>query len=77
MRIRWTNRAVRDFTRIWDYIEQHSSAATARRVAHSIHERVDMLGKFPEFGRTGREPDTRELVFSGLPYVAIYRLRGE
>jgi len=35
------------------------------------------LENFPELGRTGRKPDTRELVFTGLPYLAIYRIRGE
>ena len=74
MRIRWTESAVRDFTTICDYIREHGSGETVRRVALSIHQRIDVLAKFPEFGRTGRHPDTRELVFAGLPYIAIYRL---
>jgi toxin ParE1/3/4 len=77
MRIRWTDPAVRDFTQICDYISEHGSAATSRSVALSIYEHVGILAKFPESGRTGRQPDTRELVFGGLPYVAVYRLRGE
>jgi toxin ParE1/3/4 len=75
MRIRWTDPAVRDFTQICDYINEHGSAATARRVALSIYDRISILTKFPESGRTGRQPETRELVFSGLPYLAIYRIR--
>jgi toxin ParE1/3/4 len=74
MIIRWTDAAVRDFTDICDYIEGHSSATAARRVALFIHDGIDLLAKFPEYGRTGRKPDTRELVFSGLPYLAIYRI---
>jgi toxin ParE1/3/4 len=74
MRIRWTDSAVHDFTHICDYIEKHGSAAAARRVALSIHDAIDLLAKFPEYGRTGRKPDTRELVFSGLPYLAVYRI---
>jgi plasmid stabilization system protein ParE len=50
MRIRWTDSAVRDFTDICDYIEAHSTGATARRVALSIHEGIDLLAKFPEYG---------------------------
>jgi len=46
----------------------------ARHVALSIHRRIDLLAEFPEYGRTGRKPDTRELVFSGLPYFAVYRI---
>ena len=75
MRIRWTDPAVRDFTHICDYIEEHGSAAAARHVALSIHAQIDLLAKFPEQGRTGRKPDTRELVFTGLPYLAVYRNR--
>lgn len=77
MRIRWTDAAVRDLTHICDYIETHGSAVTARRVAVSIYQRVGTLAEFPESGRTGRKPETRELIFSGLPYLAIYRIHGE
>jgi len=75
MRIRWSDPAIRDFTNICDYIEQKASADVARRVALVIYESIDVLSKFPESGRTGRKPETRELVVAGLPYVAIYRLR--
>lgn len=74
MQIRWTDPAVHDFTRICDYIQEHGSSATARRVALSIHRQLEVLVDFPECGKTGRKPDTRELVFSGLPYLAIYRI---
>jgi toxin ParE1/3/4 len=74
MRIRWTDPAVRDFTHICDYIEKHGSRVAARRVALFLHNGIDLLAKFPEYGRTGRKPDTRELVFSGLPYLAVYRV---
>jgi toxin ParE1/3/4 len=77
MRIRWTDSAVRDFTHICDYIEEHGSPATARQVALSIHRSVDMLADFPEYGRTGRKPNTRELVFTPLPYLAVYRLHND
>lgn len=77
MSIRWTDPAVHDFTQICDYIEEHGSAAIARRVALQIYESIGTLSRFPESGRTGRKPETRELVFPGLPYVAIYRIREE
>jgi len=77
MRLRWTDSAVRDLTHICDYIQKHRSGATARQVALSIHRQLDVLAQFPECGRTGRKLGTRELVFSGLPYLAVYRLDGE
>jgi toxin ParE1/3/4 len=77
MRIRWTDPAVHDFTQICDYIAEHAGAATAHRVAVSIYQSISQLTKFPESGRTGRQPETRELVFAGLPYIAVYRLRSD
>ena len=75
MRLRWTELASRDLTQICDYIEEHDSSATARRVSLAIVERLGNLVDFPESGRVGRKPGTRELVFTGLPYFAVYRLR--
>ncbi len=77
MRLRWTEMAGRDLTQICDYIEERDSAATARRVALAIVERLANLTEFPESGRIGRKPGTRELIFAGLPYFAVYRLREE
>ncbi|HXM22275.1 MAG TPA: type II toxin-antitoxin system RelE/ParE family toxin [Terriglobales bacterium] len=77
MRIRWTEPATRDLIQIADYLEKHGSSAIARRIALSIYERIGALAQFPEQGRTGRKSDTRELVLSGLPYLAVYRLNGD
>jgi plasmid stabilization system protein ParE len=43
MRVRWTEPAARDLTHICDYIEEHDSTTTARRVAIFIYERVSAL----------------------------------
>jgi toxin ParE1/3/4 len=74
MRIRWTDGAVTDLTRICDYVEEHAGAETARRIALSGHQQIEALEAFPESGRTGRRPDTRELVLSRFPYIVIYRI---
>ena len=76
MRIRWTTPAAQDLTNISDYLAERDGVDLARRVALTIYERVDALTAFPRQGRPGRLHDTRELVISGLPYLAIYRLRG-
>jgi toxin ParE1/3/4 len=77
MRVRWTEPAARDLTQICDYIEEHDTSSTARRVAISIYERLSALMEFPEQGRQGRKSGTLELIFTGLPYLAIYRIRGD
>ncbi len=35
------------------------------------------LRKFPYRGRKGRQEGTRELIFPGLPYIAVYRVKEE
>jgi toxin ParE1/3/4 len=75
MLIRWTQPAAQDLTQISEYLEQHGSSAIARRVALSICHRIDQLADFPDLGRTGRKPNTRELVLLDLPYIAIYPQR--
>ena len=77
MRVRWTEPATHDLTQICDYIQEHSSPETARRVAVSVSERIASLSNFPEMGRTGRRHGTRELVLSEVPYIAVYRVHGD
>ncbi len=77
MRLRWTEPAASDLTHICDCIEEHNGSTTARRVALSIYKRVSALAEFPELGRTGRKSGTRELILGGLPYLAVYRFRGD
>lgn len=61
---------------ICDYTEQRDSAGYARQTALRIHGAIGQLAEFPESGRLGRKPGTRELVFPRLPFLAVYRLRG-
>ena len=76
-RIRWTALAADDLTHICDYIEQHDGARAARRVALAIVEAIDSLARFPNRGRLGRKTGTRELLFRGFPFIAIYRVGTE
>lgn len=73
MRVRWTTDAAQDLERICDYIAA-DRPDTARRIAKSILQAILELSKFPNQGRLGRVPGTRELVFPSLPFVAIYEV---
>ena len=42
-----------------------------RRIAASVASLTD----YPQMGRIGRDPATRELVVRGTPYIATYRVR--
>jgi len=35
------------------------------------------LAKFPNQGRQGRQSGTRELVFTPLPFIVVYRVKDE
>ena len=68
MRIRWTEPAASDLTRICDYIRDHDAPGAARRVALTIYEGVKSLARFPHRARPGRRQDTRELVLPPSPF---------
>jgi plasmid stabilization system protein ParE len=46
MRIRWTEPAASDLTRICDYIRDHDAPGTARRVALTTYVSVKSLARF-------------------------------
>jgi toxin ParE1/3/4 len=75
MRVRWTDAAARDLTGICDYTQRQYGPEQARQLALRIYEAVGSLCQFPNAGRLGRKPGTRELVFSGIAFLAVYRVR--
>jgi toxin ParE1/3/4 len=74
MRLRWTAPAAHDLYTITRHIK-HVNPLAAREVARAIYDGCSSLERFPNRGRKGRIEGTRELVFPGLPYVAVYRIR--
>ncbi|MEZ5365272.1 MAG: type II toxin-antitoxin system RelE/ParE family toxin [Bryobacterales bacterium] len=72
--IRWSPEAAADLEGIVDRIEI-DNPNRATEIAREILDRVAALAQFPNLGRPGRRPGTRELVIPGLPFLAIYRLR--
>jgi toxin ParE1/3/4 len=76
MLLRWSVFASADRKAIFDYIEADNPRAAAA-IDERIRKRVMGLAQFPEMGRSGRIEGTRELVISGTPYIAAYRIVGE
>jgi toxin ParE1/3/4 len=37
---------------------------------------VETLRNYPRIGRAGAEPNIRELVIAGTPYIVLYSVRG-
>jgi toxin ParE1/3/4 len=73
MRLRWTAPSVQDLYNITRYIRRDNPTA-AREVAKTIYDGCESLIESPRRGRKGKQPGTRELVFSPLPYIAVYRV---
>jgi addiction module RelE/StbE family toxin len=76
MHLEWSVFALADREAIFDYIEADSPRA-AVSVDDRIEACVEGLAQFPEMGRAGRIEGTRELVISGTPYIAAYRIVGD
>lgn len=73
VRIEWRPLAEEDLAEIVRYI-----AADSPRAAYEIHDRIrettTLLATHAHFGRAGRVKGTRELVISGTPFIAAYRV---
>ena len=76
MKVVLDSRAVDDLQGISDWISRDSPRA-ASVVVSRILSSVERLSRFPEMGRIGRDPGTREWVVPGLPYIAVYEVEPE
>jgi len=74
MQIVWTEQAIADLAEIEHYIEQDRPRA-ARRVAAHLVGSVEHLAEFPQLGKPGPRPGTRDLIIP--PYIISYRIRSE
>lgn len=73
MIVRYTRQALADLDAARDYIALDNPRAAAA-LATRLREAIDGLRQFPERGRPGRVPGTRELVVPRTPFVVPYRL---
>jgi toxin ParE1/3/4 len=76
VRIRWTEQAGRNLDDVEAHIAQ-DNPETALQVVLTIIRAVEQLLVYPNLGRPGRVPGTRELVISGTPFLVPYRVRRE
>jgi len=74
MHLRWTDSAVRDLTHICDYIQEHRSEPLPVVLLFLCTAESNRQPSFPSAGEQVEKPDTREPVFSGLPYLSVYRI---
>lgn len=73
MKLRWLRSGSDSLRHPVSFIAAENPSAAAR-VRRKIRTVVLRLGQFPQSGRVGQAPGTRELVVSGLSYVVVYRV---
>jgi addiction module RelE/StbE family toxin len=71
--IRWSPEAAADLEQIFSFIASDKPKA-AEGVVNRIYAGIEALLDFPNRGRTGRAPGSRELPLTPLPYVVVYRV---
>jgi len=74
--IKWLKTALANLEQAAAYIAKDKPSA-ARNFVKKTQEVTSLLADNPEMGRKGRVKGTRELIIPGIPYVIIYRVKGE
>ena len=74
MRIRWTPPAALDMQGISDYLKDNQPQYR-QPTMRKLYEKIRSLKETPYIGKPGRIEGTREILFSPLPYVAVYQVR--
>jgi toxin ParE1/3/4 len=72
--LEWTEQALRQLDHAHDYISLSNSEDVAARITTQIVASIQQLTAFPMSGRSGRIPNTRELVVSNTPFIAAYTI---
>ncbi len=76
LKLRWLRRAERSLAKAADHIAKENPAA-AHRLIQRIRQAGAEIAAYPERGRAGRVPGTREFVVAGTAYIIPYRVRGD
>ncbi len=74
MKIKLSRLASQDLQATYDYISQDKPSAT-QGVIQRVMEAIENIVAFPSMGRSGRVPNTKELVVSSTPLIIVYQVR--
>ncbi|PPU05220.1 hypothetical protein XacyCFBP2565_21910 [Xanthomonas arboricola pv. corylina] len=75
MAIQYEAEAIKDLKKIVAYGKKQGYPEAAK-YATALRVKISIIGTYPESGRPGRVPGTRELVIAGTPYIAVYQIDG-
>jgi toxin ParE1/3/4 len=74
MKIIWTQLALFDLGEAREHIMATSPSAAIQTIDR-IEKSLEALESFPQMGRLGRVPGTRELVIPETPFILPYRIQ--
>ena len=74
MQVKWLRNAAKNLNDATEHIADDNPKVAREFFIHTI-ESVNKLVQYPELGRAGRVPGTRELVIFGYPYIVPYRIK--
>ena len=73
MKLVFDAKALSDLEAIYDWIST-DTPALARDVVDRVFGSIERLSLFPQMGRVGIVPGTREWVVPRLPYIVVYEV---
>ena len=76
MRIRWTPAAAADLEHISDYLKDHHRCYR-QLTMRKVYDTIRSLKQWPELGRAGAEPGTRELLLQPITDKIVWRACAE
>ncbi|MGH9740863.1 MAG: type II toxin-antitoxin system RelE/ParE family toxin [Candidatus Acidiferrum sp.] len=76
MRVRWSAAAADDLENITEYLFEKTPQHAARLV-RSLYGAVSSLKTYPNRGRPGKKPGTRELVVQSSPSIVVYQVSAD
>jgi toxin ParE1/3/4 len=76
MKIVWLRRSIWHLKSIKTFISADNPDAASALLTR-IYDGANRLATFPEMGRTGRIPGTRELPILNSPYIIVYKVFDE
>jgi toxin ParE1/3/4 len=69
----WTDIAIRHLESVWEYLATDNPTAADSQIDR-ILDAAEKLAQYPELGRKGRIPATRDLVITETPFLVAYRI---
>jgi toxin ParE1/3/4 len=78
MKVRYTAIAVADLHGLASYAREHLDEGAVGVLVATVREAIEVLVvQFPDVGRPGQVPGTRELVLTRINVVVTYRAEGK